>query len=121
MKYTDAWLIYWKKNNTETQLLPSTSIDIRPPWWRASRSGFNDMKGLKLFFTGGRISPDPDEELYAAPHPLRKVRFVSNKFTMTGDLRRSRLICLRHLLRRALLLVLFSWRLIFQDVRGNRG
>jgi hypothetical protein len=44
-----AGLIYWKKNNTETQLLRLTSIDIR--------SRLNDIKGLKLFFSGGWIGP----------------------------------------------------------------
>jgi hypothetical protein len=44
-----AGLIYWKKNNAETQLLHSTSIHIR--------SSLNERKGLELFSSGGWISP----------------------------------------------------------------
>jgi hypothetical protein len=42
-------LIYWKKNNAETQLLHLSSIYIR--------SRLNDRNGLERFFSGGWISP----------------------------------------------------------------
>jgi hypothetical protein len=59
-----AGLIYWKKNNAETQLLHLSSIYIR--------SRLNDRNGLERFFSGGWISPASEEGLGVRERKIRE-------------------------------------------------